>query len=278
MLPTSGQGACGEWNCCCCCLPFSFFLPHPCIKSKTPSKAWLVSSTDLLFLLPLFLLFDLLTFTFFVFPPCLHTCICMPSPHFFLRSDVIIFVLGAINAMQDATILANCLYDLEDLSPESILKTFRDYRDQRYTYAKKQVANSQLNAKISSGQVQFPRMLSLVCTHALIGFFSRLLRLLLPFPFSISLHLFVCSTRIAFFSLLFFLSPSLFSFPSCLSTWWSLLIDMCPISTNRNHPIDSLFMIVYVAHPFFPTIAWRVDIEGEGHPSCCPQILATMGL
>ncbi|OAQ26110.1 FAD/NAD(P)-binding domain-containing protein [Linnemannia elongata AG-77] len=58
---------------------------------------------------------------------------------------------------KDATILANCLYDLEDLSPESILKTFSDYRNQRYTHAKKQVANSQLNAKISSGQWVFSR-------------------------------------------------------------------------------------------------------------------------
>ncbi|KAF9155767.1 hypothetical protein BG015_008697 [Linnemannia schmuckeri] len=66
--------------------------------------------------------------------------------------NIVLIGDGAINAMQDATILANCLYDLEDLSPESILKTFSDYRDQRYTHAKKQVANSQLNAKISSGQ------------------------------------------------------------------------------------------------------------------------------
>ncbi|KAF9285623.1 hypothetical protein BGZ88_009465 [Linnemannia elongata] len=66
--------------------------------------------------------------------------------------NIVLIGDGAINAMQDATILANCLYDLEDLSPESILKTFSDYRNQRYTHAKKQVANSQLNAKISSGQ------------------------------------------------------------------------------------------------------------------------------
>ncbi|KAG0278505.1 hypothetical protein BGZ96_002359, partial [Linnemannia gamsii] len=66
--------------------------------------------------------------------------------------NIVLIGDGAINAMQDATILANCLYDLEDLSPESIHKTFSDYRGQRYTHAKKQVTNSQLNARISSGQ------------------------------------------------------------------------------------------------------------------------------
>lgn len=64
-------------------------------------------------------------------------------------------VLGAMNAMQDAVVLANCLYDLEDLSPESLTAAFEDYKSQRYKEAKKQVANSKLNARVSSGQVQF---------------------------------------------------------------------------------------------------------------------------
>ncbi|KAF9911347.1 hypothetical protein EC991_003912 [Linnemannia zychae] len=68
------------------------------------------------------------------------------------NGNIVLIGDGAINAMQDAAILANCLYDIEDLSPESITHAFRDYKEQRYTQAKKQVANSQLNAKISSGQ------------------------------------------------------------------------------------------------------------------------------
>lgn len=115
-----------------------------------------LSSTDPLFF-SLFhhsslYLFNLLLFFFL---PCLHAFLSfLPFLFFQTHSTSLFYVSGAINAMQDATILANCLYDLEDLSPESILKTFSDYRNQRYTHAKKQVANSQLNAKISSGQVQ----------------------------------------------------------------------------------------------------------------------------
>ncbi|KAF9551987.1 hypothetical protein EC957_000060 [Mortierella hygrophila] len=83
--------------------------------------------------------------------------------------NIVLIGDGAINAMQDATILANCLYDLEDLSPESILKTFSDYREQRYTHAKKQVANSQLNAKISSGQTLKEK----VIRHVVLNFLPR---------------------------------------------------------------------------------------------------------
>ncbi|KAG0277549.1 hypothetical protein BGZ95_005751 [Linnemannia exigua] len=68
------------------------------------------------------------------------------------NGNIVLIGDGAINAMQDATILANCLYDLEDLTSESIKQAFKDYKDQRFIQAKKQVANSQLNAKISSGQ------------------------------------------------------------------------------------------------------------------------------
>jgi 2-polyprenyl-6-methoxyphenol hydroxylase-like FAD-dependent oxidoreductase len=59
-----------------------------------------------------------------------------------------------MNAMQDAVILANCIYDLEDLRPESLTAAFRDYKEQRYSHAKRQIFNSRMNAKISSGQVR----------------------------------------------------------------------------------------------------------------------------
>ena len=60
--------------------------------------------------------------------------------------------LGAINAMQDAIILANCLYD-----PKSRLKdisvAFQSYHDQRFDKAKEQYDHSLLAEKIYSGQV-----------------------------------------------------------------------------------------------------------------------------
>ncbi|KAF9928110.1 hypothetical protein FBU30_002646, partial [Linnemannia zychae] len=65
---------------------------------------------------------------------------------------------GAMNAMQDAVILANCIYDLEDLRPESLTAAFRDYKEQRYKHAKKQTINSRINAMISSGQTRTERL------------------------------------------------------------------------------------------------------------------------
>ncbi|KAG0284080.1 hypothetical protein BGZ97_008310, partial [Linnemannia gamsii] len=65
---------------------------------------------------------------------------------------------GAMNAMQDAVILANCIYDLEDLRPESLTAAFRDYKEQRYSHAKRQIFNSRMNAKISSGQTRTERL------------------------------------------------------------------------------------------------------------------------
>ncbi|KAG0371495.1 hypothetical protein BGX24_001586 [Mortierella sp. AD032] len=65
---------------------------------------------------------------------------------------------GAINAMQDALILTNCLYDLQDLSSTSITAAFQDYQSQRYEHAKRCIASSKLNAMISSGQTLFERV------------------------------------------------------------------------------------------------------------------------
>ncbi|KAG0217446.1 hypothetical protein BGX31_000247 [Mortierella sp. GBA43] len=63
---------------------------------------------------------------------------------------------GAVNAMEDAVILANCLYDIsggkEPVTTERIAEAFRDYREQRYTHAKFQVENSKGMAKLLNGQ------------------------------------------------------------------------------------------------------------------------------
>jgi 2-polyprenyl-6-methoxyphenol hydroxylase-like FAD-dependent oxidoreductase len=50
--------------------------------------------------------------------------------------------------MQDAIILANCLYDLKNLHMESIQKDFQDYKEQRYPYVKLQSQSSKTNAII----------------------------------------------------------------------------------------------------------------------------------
>ncbi|KAF9954679.1 hypothetical protein BGZ72_004407 [Mortierella alpina] len=66
---------------------------------------------------------------------------------------------GAVNAMQDAVILANCLYDLESLEPEAISAALKDYQEQRYEHAKFQFEISKSNGKIMSGQTWLDRLI-----------------------------------------------------------------------------------------------------------------------
>ncbi|KAF8930081.1 hypothetical protein BGZ58_008479 [Dissophora ornata] len=66
---------------------------------------------------------------------------------------------GAINAMQDAVILANCLYELKPLTYEGIQAALKDYRDQRYQHVKVQYEASQLAAKLQYGHTWLERVL-----------------------------------------------------------------------------------------------------------------------
>ncbi|KAF9115431.1 hypothetical protein BGX27_007806 [Mortierella sp. AM989] len=66
---------------------------------------------------------------------------------------------GAVNAMQDAVILANCIYDLASNSRADVVATLEDYRQQRYAYAKDAVANSAASGKLLYGQTWFERLL-----------------------------------------------------------------------------------------------------------------------
>lgn len=61
--------------------------------------------------------------------------------------------LGAVNAFQDACILANGFYDLKDTTPESITAMFKDYVDQRFERAKTSVEQSHHATRILGGQV-----------------------------------------------------------------------------------------------------------------------------
>ncbi|KAF9349743.1 hypothetical protein BGX26_012001 [Mortierella sp. AD094] len=59
---------------------------------------------------------------------------------------------GATNAMQDAVILANCLYELQSSAPEHITEAFKSYRDQRYPQAKYQMGKSKNMGRVLYGQ------------------------------------------------------------------------------------------------------------------------------
>jgi len=56
--------------------------------------------------------------------------------------------------MQDAVILANCLYDMTSIHPRNITTAFKDYREQRHQHVVSQYETSKLNAKLMYGQVK----------------------------------------------------------------------------------------------------------------------------
>jgi len=66
---------------------------------------------------------------------------------------------GAVNAMQDAVILSNCLYDLKDKSAKSLKAAFQSYYEQRYGRSKESYNLSQMVAKIMFGQTWSDRLL-----------------------------------------------------------------------------------------------------------------------
>ncbi|GJJ71417.1 hypothetical protein EMPS_03767 [Entomortierella parvispora] len=69
---------------------------------------------------------------------------------------------GAINAIQDSIILANCLYDLEDNSQKSITAAFQSYYEQRYKHAKARYDDSVLAAKVFAGATWTDRLVRTV--------------------------------------------------------------------------------------------------------------------
>ncbi|KAG0013016.1 hypothetical protein BGZ81_001275, partial [Podila clonocystis] len=66
---------------------------------------------------------------------------------------------GAVSAMQDAVILANCIYDLTSVDTDSVTAALKDYRDQRYPHVKSQYDASKMNAKILLGQKWTERLM-----------------------------------------------------------------------------------------------------------------------
>ncbi|KAF9386726.1 hypothetical protein BGX21_000718 [Mortierella sp. AD011] len=55
--------------------------------------------------------------------------------------------------MQDAVILANCIYEMGEATPENITTAFKEYYDERYEPVKKMMAKSKFMAAIMYGMV-----------------------------------------------------------------------------------------------------------------------------
>ena len=64
--------------------------------------------------------------------------------------------------MQDAVILANCLYDLKDNTQQNITAAFQSYYEQRFEKANAQYQNSQVAAKVLMGATWTDRLIRLL--------------------------------------------------------------------------------------------------------------------
>ncbi|KAF8981816.1 hypothetical protein BGZ46_002229 [Entomortierella lignicola] len=65
--------------------------------------------------------------------------------------------LGAVNAIQDAVVLANSIYEMSSTSQDNIVKALKEYREQRFEEAKTQYETSKFAAKILYGHTYFER-------------------------------------------------------------------------------------------------------------------------
>ncbi|KAF9349132.1 hypothetical protein BGX26_012538 [Mortierella sp. AD094] len=61
--------------------------------------------------------------------------------------------------MEDAVIIANCIYELSSTCQEDVEAALQDYKAQRYPHAKLQVENSAAMGKILYGQTWFEKFL-----------------------------------------------------------------------------------------------------------------------
>ncbi|KAF9907712.1 hypothetical protein EC991_010659 [Linnemannia zychae] len=67
---------------------------------------------------------------------------------------------GAVNAIQDAVILANCLYEIKpNPTQENIIRALQTYREERYPHVKTQHSASQVSAKVQLGHNWGEKML-----------------------------------------------------------------------------------------------------------------------
>ncbi|KAF9345121.1 hypothetical protein BGX26_003500, partial [Mortierella sp. AD094] len=75
--------------------------------------------------------------------------------------------LGAVNAMQDAVVIANCLYSLPYSSAEDITSIFEKYYKERYHRAAKEIERSKTMSKITSGQTWVERSVRYVALNCI---------------------------------------------------------------------------------------------------------------
>jgi hypothetical protein len=61
--------------------------------------------------------------------------------------------IGAVNAMHDAVVLANALYNMPDSTPRSITAAFQEYYDQRYPRLDTQIKRSKSLQPVMGGKV-----------------------------------------------------------------------------------------------------------------------------
>ncbi|KAG0221781.1 hypothetical protein BGX31_009564 [Mortierella sp. GBA43] len=66
--------------------------------------------------------------------------------------------LGAVNAMHDAVVLANCIYNLDDVTPKSIKAAFEEYYKQRYSRVNAHFDRSKQVTAVFGGKTWFQRM------------------------------------------------------------------------------------------------------------------------
>ncbi|KAF9189623.1 hypothetical protein BGZ50_000651 [Haplosporangium sp. Z 11] len=66
---------------------------------------------------------------------------------------------GAVNALQDAVVLANCLYEMTAVTPEAIIDAFKDFKDQRHPHVLSQYIASKASARFAYGQKWWERMI-----------------------------------------------------------------------------------------------------------------------
>lgn len=149
--------------------------------------------------------------------------------------------------MQDAVILANCLYDFEDSTPASITAAFQDYRDQRYPRARAMSANSRFISTVMAGQVRL-----LFIFHFLAWHYSRI--------YFITIKAYPNMILVVFTS---------FFFPNrTLQDWWERLLR----NVLFYYVPDWLQQWVYgKMTEYRPQITWLPLVENRGTGYVIPQ-------
>ncbi|KAF9346516.1 hypothetical protein BGX26_001959 [Mortierella sp. AD094] len=66
---------------------------------------------------------------------------------------------GALNAMQDAVVLANCIYEMGEATPKNITAGFKEYYDERYSRVKRMMAKSKFMALVMYSNTLKGRMI-----------------------------------------------------------------------------------------------------------------------